>query len=59
MRRMGEVCNVERVYKVKVNPYNGNIFYNIIEQCGEDSGLVLRKELKELKKVMREYVNCK
>lgn len=46
MKKMESVSYIEGIYKIKINPYNGSIYYNILERYREDSRVLLSKAYK-------------
>lgn len=51
------VSYIEGLFKVKLNPYNDNIYYNILEMYKHDSSAFLNKAYKELKVTMKKFVD--
>ena len=51
-----EISHLEGIFKVKLNPYNESIYYNILEIYKNDSAVLLKKAYKELKITMKMFV---
>ena len=56
MRRIEQASYIEGIYKIKINPYNGSVYYNVLEMYKEDSRVLLNKAYNELKKAMKQYI---
>lgn len=54
-KKIDELSYMEGVYKLKINPYNGVVYYNIIDMYKKDSGMMLKKEYWDFKEVFRKY----
>ena len=55
-RLIDEISHVEGLFKIKLNPYNDTIYYNILEIYKNDSTILLKKAVKDLKMTMKKFV---
>ena len=51
-----EISHVEGLFKIKLNPYNDNVYYNILEIYKNDSSILLKKAYKDLKITMKKFL---
>ena len=51
-----EISHVEGLFKIKLNPFKDNIYYNILEIYKNDSSILLKKAYKDLKVTMKKFL---
>lgn len=52
-----EISHVEGLFKIKLNPFNDNVYYNILEIYKNDSSILLKKAYKDLKITMKKFID--